>query len=68
MAMPTQPEEFEFPQIDVADTAERLRAAIAGEVWAKTTFEQKQRIIMRGLREVGATLEEQALRDSTTTA
>ncbi len=71
MTMPIPPEKFEVPQLDVADvaeTAERLHAAMAGDVWTKATFEQKQQIIMRGLREVGATLEEQALRDSTTTA
>ena len=68
MTMPTPPEKFEIPDIDVADAAERLFAAIAGEVWAKATFEQKQQIIMKGLRGVGATIEERALRDSTTTA
>jgi len=40
MTMPTPPEKFELPDIDVAAAAERLFAAIAGEVWAKATFEQ----------------------------
>lgn len=67
MTMPI-PAKFELPDFDVADAAERLYAAMAGEVWAKATFEQKQQVIMKGLRGVGAMIEERALRESTTTA
>jgi hypothetical protein len=68
MTIPTPLEKFELPHLDVVDVAERLRAQMTGEIWARLTFEQTQQAIMNGLRGVGATLEERALQDSTTTA
>jgi len=68
MTMPVPPEKFEFPHHNVADAAERLYATMADDLWAKASFEQKQQMIMNGLRGVGAWIEERALRESTTTA
>ena len=66
--MPVPPEKFEFPHHNVADAAEQLYATMADDLWAKASFEQKQQMIMNGLRGVGALIEERALRESTTTA
>jgi hypothetical protein len=68
MTKATTPPELELPRLDANDLAERAYAQLAGALWKKLTFEQKQQVIMDGLREVGAGLEGRALQESTTTA
>lgn len=62
------PEQFEIPKDRLAAAAMELYAGLAAGVCATATFEQKQQAIANGLRGTGALLEEQALRDLTTTA
>jgi len=59
---------LELPRLDATDLVERAYAQIAGALWKQLSFEQKQQVIMNGVRDVGAGLEERALQDSTTNA
>jgi hypothetical protein len=59
---------LELPRLDATDLVEQAYAQIAGALWKRLSFEQKQQVIMNGLRDVGAGLEELALQESTTNA
>ena len=54
--------------LDVVDLADELHARLAGETWAKLTFEEKQDAIATCLRAMGARIEERELQASTTNA
>lgn len=54
--------------LDLLDLADEMYTRLAGETWAKLTFEQKQDAMATGLRSMGARFEGRELQASTTNA